>query len=300
MCVRDRRPVGQRGPAPARPAMRRSSRRTCPCSGSRSRARGSASSPGCTPLRLEARRERVGERRRSRIALNDHVRPSRYMNDAVEAGTSATGAKSTLIPRPCRAAPVATPCVRATAAQPERAHLRRRERRRRPRDPLDRPALLVDRDQERRLAAGRGRRLELRASASCRAAAVVMLAPNRITPPTSPRRIRPSRSALGVVPSIADDELLADQLGDRRHRGRPARGATRAPAPRRRCRRSADRRAADREAQERTRSSMAAHGMHARSSAGDPAPLHGGIGRVGRARRAPRRAAGRRRTRTRR
>ena len=36
-----------------------------------------------------------------------------------------------------------------------------------------------------------------------RAAAVVMLAPKRITPPTSPRRMRPSRSALGVVPAIA-------------------------------------------------------------------------------------------------
>jgi hypothetical protein len=35
------------------------------------------------------------------------------------------------------------------------------------------------------------------------AVAVVMLRPNRMTPPTSPRRIRPSSPPLGVVPSIA-------------------------------------------------------------------------------------------------
>src|SRR3954451_7038559 len=41
-------------------------------------------------------------------------------------------------------------------------------------------------------------------SSAIRAASVVMFRPKRITPPTSPRRMRPSRSALGtVVPSIA-------------------------------------------------------------------------------------------------
>src|SRR6267142_1696128 len=44
-----------------------------------------------------------------RIGSNDHVRPCRYMNEAVELGTSATGAKSQLMPRPSSARPVATP-----------------------------------------------------------------------------------------------------------------------------------------------------------------------------------------------
>ena len=43
------------------------------------------------------------------FARNDHVLSSRYMNEAVVAGTSATGAKSTLMPRAWRADPVAAP-----------------------------------------------------------------------------------------------------------------------------------------------------------------------------------------------
>src|SRR5256885_10420487 len=53
-----------------------------------------------------------------RIALNDQVLPCRYMNDEVEAGTSATGARSTLMPRPRGAPPVFWPCVCATDASP--------------------------------------------------------------------------------------------------------------------------------------------------------------------------------------
>src|SRR4051812_16083498 len=47
------------------------------------------------------------------LELNDQVRPCLYMNDAVEAGTSATGAKSMLIPSPRRAVAVLAPCDRA-------------------------------------------------------------------------------------------------------------------------------------------------------------------------------------------
>src|SRR6185369_10658953 len=72
---------------------------------------------GSTPF--ERRPEaKASARRAVREALNENVRPSRYMNEAVDAGTSATGAKSTLIPRPRRAAPVFAPCVRAIDALP--------------------------------------------------------------------------------------------------------------------------------------------------------------------------------------
>src|SRR5438874_12852297 len=51
-------------------------------------------------------------------ALNDQVRPWRYMNDDVDAGTSTTGAKSTSMPRSWSAAPVIAPCDRATDVEP--------------------------------------------------------------------------------------------------------------------------------------------------------------------------------------
>ena len=88
-------------------------------------------------------------------ALNENVRPSRYMNDAVEAGTSATGREVDVDAEPMQRRPVLAPCARATDARPIRPICGRRERRRRPGDPLDGAALLVDGDQERRLAAGR-------------------------------------------------------------------------------------------------------------------------------------------------
>src|SRR6187551_2160848 len=61
---------------------------------------------------------KASERRAVRLTLNENVRPWRYMIEAVEAGTSATGARSTLMPRPRSAAPVREPCVRATVALP--------------------------------------------------------------------------------------------------------------------------------------------------------------------------------------
>ena len=51
-------------------------------------------------------------------ASNDHVLPCRYMKDAVEAGTSATGARSVFTPSPSSAAPVLRPCRRAISAEP--------------------------------------------------------------------------------------------------------------------------------------------------------------------------------------
>jgi hypothetical protein len=50
--------------------------------------------------------------------LNDQVRPCWYMKDDVEAGTSATGAKSVLTPRPTKARPVFRPWVRAVSLEP--------------------------------------------------------------------------------------------------------------------------------------------------------------------------------------
>ena len=44
-----------------------------------------------------------------RSASDEKVRPSRSMNEALEAGTSATGARSMSMPRPARAAPVLAP-----------------------------------------------------------------------------------------------------------------------------------------------------------------------------------------------
>src|SRR4051794_32828910 len=49
-----------------------------------------------------------------RVALNENVRPWRYMIDDVDDGTSATGARFTLMPSPFRAVPVAAPWLRAT------------------------------------------------------------------------------------------------------------------------------------------------------------------------------------------
>jgi hypothetical protein len=58
------------------------------------------------------------ERRRVFLALNDQVRPCAYMKEAVEDGTSATGAKSVLTPRSRKAAPVLRPCLRAISLEP--------------------------------------------------------------------------------------------------------------------------------------------------------------------------------------
>src|SRR3954453_14894938 len=52
------------------------------------------------------------------VAPNDQVRPCWYMNDAVEDGTSATGARFELTPAQASARPVAAPCSRAVAELP--------------------------------------------------------------------------------------------------------------------------------------------------------------------------------------
>ncbi len=134
-------------------------------------------------------------------ALNDQVRPSRYRNDSVVAGTSATGAKSTLMPRALSAAPVLAPCDRATVVLSST------------------PICGAD-----RVGGAHGIRLTEPPSwsvairsggwppafAAAWSVAVslvswvreVTLDPNRIRPPIWPRRIRDSRLALGVVPSM--------------------------------------------------------------------------------------------------
>src|SRR5262245_60504809 len=51
------------------------------------------------------------------VELRDQVRPCRYRNEAVEAGTSATGARSTSMPRALRARPVWPPWLRAVVVE---------------------------------------------------------------------------------------------------------------------------------------------------------------------------------------
>ena len=125
------------------------------------------------------------------------------------------------MPRPAGPRPVAAPWRRAVAVAAVGAHLRRRERRRRPRDPLDRAAFLVDGDQERRLAAGSRRRRGSWLVSARRARrrrdvpaeqdhAADLAAPDPAEQAGARRR-----------PSIATIELLADQLREVRH-GRAA------------------------------------------------------------------------------
>src|SRR3954469_5626857 len=124
------------------------------------------------------------------------------MKEAVDAGTSATGARSTLIPRARSAVAVSAPCVRAVDVRPilpicggdsvGGAHGIRLIA------PPSWSTAMIKRGWPPSWAAVR--RLFVRAT---RAVFVVMLLPKRMTPPTSPRRIRPRRSALGVVPAIA-------------------------------------------------------------------------------------------------
>src|SRR3954447_931731 len=52
------------------------------------------------------------------VALNDQVRPCWYMNEAVEEGTSATGARLLLIPAHDSALPVDAPWDRAAVTLP--------------------------------------------------------------------------------------------------------------------------------------------------------------------------------------
>ena len=73
--------------------------------GSRIRGPGSASSSARRPS-TRARRRTHRDTAAVVVALNENVRPALYMNEEVEAGTSATGAKSTLTPSARSAAPV--------------------------------------------------------------------------------------------------------------------------------------------------------------------------------------------------
>src|SRR5436190_5244979 len=132
-------------------------------------------------------------------ALNDHVRPCRYKKDEIVAGTSASGAKSTLMPSARKAAPALTPWVRATVVLSSRpicggdsvggAHGIRLIA------PPSWSTAIRRRGWPPALAA-----LWSVAVSVINAARVVMLEPNRMIPPISPREIRPSRLELGVVP----------------------------------------------------------------------------------------------------
>ena len=89
------------------------------CSASRTRAPGSASSLGRTPF--DSSPDANASARLAVVdASNEKVRPALYMNESVEAGTSATGARSMSMPRSWRATPVLAPCERATDALPDR------------------------------------------------------------------------------------------------------------------------------------------------------------------------------------
>ena len=135
------------------------------------------------------------------VALNDHVRPCWYMNDAVVAGTSATGARSTLIPRSRSADAVLAPCENASDTLP--------------RVPIAGGSSVGGAQGIRLIeppswstAISNGAWPPAEAAfrsvpvSATRASGVVTFEPKRMTPPTSPRPIRPSRSALGVAPAI--------------------------------------------------------------------------------------------------
>ena len=171
-----------------------------------------------------------------------------------DAGTSSTGARSTSIPSLRRYRPVAAPCVRAAAAVP-RPMLARRQRRRPVREPLDDPALLVGRDQQRRVAAVLRRLLQRR--------------DQRAQPGEAREAVPEDDHAADLAPPHAREELgardravdaahhgLADQLRERdplyrgarrrlRSRGasrlQPGPASSRRPSSRsrRRCRRAA-------------------------------------------------------------
>src|SRR3954447_7514662 len=127
-------------------------------------------------------------------ALKDHVRPCWYMNEAVDEGTSATGARSALIPAHRSTNAVDLPWA-ATVALLSLEPMCGTE--------------LVGGAQGTRLTVPPSWSVAMSsggcppASAawlSCaasvrRAFAVVMFAPNRMTPPTSPRPILPRRLA---------------------------------------------------------------------------------------------------------
>ena len=136
-----------------------------------------------------------------RPASKENVRPCWYMKETFERGISATGARSTLMPRRRRAAPVRAPCRRATVALPMR--------------PIS-GTKMVGAAQGTRLTEPPSWSTAMRnggwppASAArwsdrvsrISALGVVMFEASRTTPPTSPRRTRPARAALTLRPPI--------------------------------------------------------------------------------------------------
>ena len=139
--------------------------------------------------------------RPTRVSLNPNVRACWYMNEAVESATSATGARLTLIEDvwsaaaledPCwvtRSTLLSTPICRALSVGP--AHGIRRT------VPPSWSTMMNSGGWPPAAAAACSFEI-----AETSADFVVMLKPNRTMPPTSPRRTRPSRLALGVVPSM--------------------------------------------------------------------------------------------------
>ena len=173
-----------------------------------------------------------------------NVRPAASMNEPGPDGTSATGAKSTLMPRSRRALAVASPWSRATDGRPS---------------PPISAGVRVGGAHGIRLISPPSWSTPISsvgcppfAAAACSdavrsrsAAGVRMLGGNRITPPTSPRSMRPSSAADAVVPLMRTTSFwpiswaAVGVVGGRRRRlGRSSRAAPwRSARPRRSARR---------------------------------------------------------------
>ena len=185
-------------------------------------------------LRLEARWRTRSDRAAVWTALNDQVRPCAVHERGRGGGhvgdRSEVDVDAERLERGTRARALRAGDGRAV----EGAHLRRGQGRWRPRDPLDR-AHLPGRPRSA-AAAGRPPWRPPGALRSARSAAsgVVTLEPNRISPPISPRPIRPRRLGARRGAVHPDDQLLADQLGQRRcgdRRGRVDAAVAVAAAP---------------------------------------------------------------------
>ncbi len=166
------------------------------------------------PGRLEARRERRAELcGRRRVGLK--IRLPR--NELEASPTSRTGARSTSTPTPRRYLPVARPCSR-TAGAPRVAPIVSAEA-------AGGPAGKRFTSPPSWSVAIRSGGLPPAFAAPCNwettaasAEGVVMLPPKMITPPSSPRRMRASRSRLGVGAVHRAHERLADEAREGRCR----------------------------------------------------------------------------------
>ena len=148
-------------------------------------------------------------------ASNEKVRPSLYMNELVEAGNVGDRRQVDVNAEVMEGDSGARALRSGHRGTPGLAHLGRRDRRRCPRDPLDRPALLVDGDQERRLAAGHRGAVELlrqrHEGIRGRDVRAEEDDPADFAPADAPEQVGAWCSALH-----ADHQLLADQLAERR------------------------------------------------------------------------------------